>query len=153
MPELPNLPLPGPLRQPEGYGPRRGIYSGETFVFSGKMGTLTVRWNGTALKNAAPPACVAGINEVMALCVGNAMMLVLVDTGLLKNSIQIMQPARPVGMVIAGVWGAFASYAIYQEIGPVTGIRYWTFRPFLRPSADAFYPELASRVAAHLAAA
>lgn len=153
MPELPRLPLPGPLREPSGYGPRRGVYSGETFTYSGKMGTLTVRWNGAALKNAAPAACAAGINEVMALCVASAMGLVLVDTGNLKNSIQIMRPAGPNGTLIVGVWGAYAGYAIYQEIGPVTGIRYWTFRPYLRPSADRFYPELASRIGAHLAAA
>lgn len=134
------------------YGPRTGLASGEVFTYSGAAGTLRLNWLGDGLGQVLPQMAADAINEVMALCVGNAMMLVLVDTGLLKNSIQIQQPAVA-AVVIVGIWGSYAAYAIYQEIGPVTGVRYWTHRPYLRPSADRFYPQLAERIAAKLRAA
>lgn len=134
------------------YGPRTGLASGEVFTYSGAAGTLRLNWLGDGLGHVLPQMAADAINEVMALCVGNAMMLVLVDTGLLKNSIQIQQPAVA-AVVIVGIWGSYAAYAIYQEIGPVTGVRYWTHRPYLRPSADRCYPQLAERIAAKLRAA
>lgn len=110
------------------------------------MAGTRLEWRGGAIKQRVASAERDAINEVMALCVGGAMQLVRVDTGNLKNTITITEPAHHEGGATVGVWGATAEYAIYQEIGPVTGVRYWSHTPYLRPSADRFYPQLAARI-------
>lgn len=131
------------------YGSRTGKPN-EFFVFGSGGAVLTVVWGGDDLKGATADAAVAGIDETMADCVASAMGLVRVDTGALRDTIQIQEPATSAGNLVRGVWGSYSDYAIYQEIGPIWTKHPWAFTPYLRPSADRHYPELPARVASHM---
>lgn len=90
------------------------------------------------------------MDETMAACVNKAKSRVRVDTGALQGSI-MFQPAEASGGRIHGEWGSYGiEYAIFQEIGPVSGARNWSFTPYLRPSADEEYPRLIDRIEARL---
>lgn len=98
---------------------------------------MTLIWNGAQLVVAAKASAVAGVVETAAACVEMAKGLVLVDTGNLQAHIEA-HPPQTQGSVVQVEWGAFdVYYAMFQEIGPVSGIRQWRFRPYLRPAMDA----------------
>lgn len=90
-------------------------------------------------------AVAEGINGTMAACVSTSKSTVHVITGILQGSIEIVEFAHGRQGRIAGKWGsASVEYAIWEEIG--TSHR--PGHPYLRPSADRHYPELARRIKA-----
>lgn len=105
-----------------------------------------VTWNGDKVARKVLAIAQDGIDETMAHCVEQAKTLVLVDTATLQGSLKF-EPAIIQGLRAIGRWGSFdVNYAIFQEIGPVTGKRTWAFSPYLRPSADRWYPLLARTI-------
>lgn len=103
-------------------------------------------WKGEAVKAKVRAATVAAINETMGACIVMAKGLVRKKTLVLQGSIRLT-PAVQSGFRIIGVWGSFdVSYAIWQEIGTSK----MSAQPYLRPSADTFYPTLALRIRAKL---
>lgn len=117
--------------------------------YKGKNGSVRMTLNFDVLDETAHRAIRNGMDETMAACVTMAKRLVRVDTANLQGSIQ-MRPAQTNGSKTRGEWGSYnVDYAIYQEIGPVTGVRNWSYTPYLRPSRDAEYPRLVERIRKH----
>ena len=121
-----------------------------------------LQWRGSEVLTHMQSACIEGINHTMTDCVSQAKTLVRVSgqgvglsglptkpgpaPGTLRNSITL-QPAKMEFGTIKGEWGSFTcNYAIYQEIGPVTMSRLWAFTPYLRPSSQTHYPQLAGNI-------
>ena len=120
-----------------------------------------LQWRGPEVLAKMEESVVTGMNHTMVDCVGQAKRLVRVsgvESGLngpttpgpapgnLQRSITFTPAIIRFGQII-GQWGSFTcNYAIYQEIGPVTGKRLWAFRPYLRPSAAEHYPQLAGNI-------
>ncbi len=99
-------------------------------------------WRGPQVRAKAVAAAAEGIDAVMALCVREAKARVPVRTGTLQGSIEL-RPARLIGEAVVGFWGSFiVLYALFVEMG--TGRMH--ARPYLRPAADANYPQLARKI-------
>lgn len=127
---------------------------GNTLVFDSKGARVTLRINTEQLRDRMRTATRRGIDETHAACVRMAKSLVRVDTATLQGSIQFKPAREKGGQITAGEFGSYGvDYAIYQEIGPVSGTRVWAYTPYLRPARDAEYPRLAERVAHHFKAA
>lgn len=105
-----------------------------------------IEWRGNEIKNKMRSATRQGIDVTLASCVNTGKTFVLVETAVLQGSL-MFKPAQDEGNEIVGHWGSFdVDYAIYQEIGPVSGVKIWNYKPYLRPSADQHYPELAGNI-------
>jgi len=110
-------------------------------------GTLTLTTRFDEVQDAGKRAAQDAMDETMALCVQRAKATVRVDTAALQGSI-MFKPAHYEGDMLVAEWGSFGiEYAIYQEIGPVSGSRSWAFTPYLRPARDAEYPHIVERIA------
>jgi hypothetical protein len=110
-------------------------------------GTLTFTSRFDDVEKAVKSATQDGMDETMALCVQRAKGTVRVDTAALQGSI-MFKPAHYEGNTLVAEWGSYGiEYAIYQEIGPVSGSRSWAFTPYLRPARDAEYPSIVQRIA------
>lgn len=106
---------------------------------------LKVRWEGENLKDKVRRAAKQGTEDTVAACITTSKRLVRVDTAYLQGSLQYRDESA--AELIRFLWGSFnVEYAIYQEIGPVSGVRQWAFTPYLRPSADQNYPYLADNI-------
>lgn len=110
------------------------------------MSKFVLKWNDNLAGGVHKRAQAAAIDTVMAHCVTTAKTLVRRKTTLLQGSIRF-EPAVSTGNATRGIWGSFdVDYAIYQEIGPITGKRQWAFTPYLRPARDQHYPELVEQL-------
>jgi hypothetical protein len=119
----------------------------KTRMYREKGGTLTLTTKFEEVADAGKKAALEAMDETMAACVQLAKATVRVDTSTLQGSIRF-EPAHYEGDTLVAKWGSFGvDYAIYQEIGPVSGNRNWAFTPYLRPARDAEYPNIAARIA------
>lgn len=101
---------------------------------------FNLRWLGAAIVARAESAIDRGLEETAARCVVFAKGQVRVRTATLQGSIRY-EPPRGNSVL----WGSFdVNYAIYQEMGTYK----MAAKPYLRPAADAEYPQLASRIRA-----
>jgi phage gpG-like protein len=126
-------------------------------------------WNGPALTAKMRAAAKLGINATMAACVREAKTSHAWQnqTGVLEGSIKVADFAREKGATVTGTWGSTdAAYALIHELGgvivPVRAkalaipqpdgsvrlVKSVTIpaRPYLRPAADAHYPDLAAKI-------
>jgi len=102
-----------------------------------------MNWYGDKLKAKIERVSKTAMDSVMADCVMEAKGLVHVKTSTLQGSIQ-MRPTKNVNGTLVGVWGSFnVKYAVYQELPIFKGSK-----PYLRPSANKYYPELKKRIKA-----
>ncbi|MFA6219593.1 MAG: hypothetical protein WC692_07410 [Erythrobacter sp.] len=131
--------------------------------------TQSLRWEGDALTARMRAAQKLGINATMAACVQQAKAnhAWRNQTGVLEGSIKIAEFARPDGAGMVGTWGSTdVRYALIHELGGVIvpvraqALRFklpdGSFRivksvtiparPYLRPAADAIYPQLAGNI-------
>lgn len=129
----------------------------------------SLRWNGPAISEKMRAAQKLGVDATMAKCVQQAKAnhAWQNQTATLEGSIRIAEMAREAGVGVAGSWGsADVAYARIHELGgvirPVRAkalafkLPDGTFvqaqqvtipaRPFLRPAADAIYPQLADNI-------
>lgn len=103
--------------------------------------TMKISWHGVAVLEDVHQAMIAGIKEVGDNCVAMAKDLVNVDTGRLQESIEAHEPEVR-DDVVSMEWGSFdVYYAIWQELN---------WKPYLRPAADACYPNLAHFISNHV---
>lgn len=103
-------------------------------------------WNADGTRDKLRSAARDAIDETMGRAVNRAKQTVRKRTTALQGSIKF-EAATIKNDSVTGRWGSFdINYAIYQEIGPVTGKRNWSYTPYLRPSAEAEYPDLVSRI-------
>lgn len=135
------------------------------------MSSQSLRWDGDALTVRMRQAQIDGVNKTMADCVIQAKSNHSWNnqTGVLEGSIKIADFARPDGTGVAGTWGSTdVRYALIHELGgvivPVRAqalkirmpdgsfrfVKSVTIpaRPYLRPAADARYPQLAGNIRA-----
>lgn len=106
--------------------------------------TMKLDWKGDDIKGKALRAAKIGIDQTMAACVTSAKGKVRVKTATLQGSIRF-EPAIAFANGARGVWGSFdVDYALWQEIGTSK----MSAQPYLRPSADAQYPQLETRIQA-----
>lgn len=135
------------------------------------MATMTLDWKGDALKAKVRAAAIAGVNKTMAQAVNHAKRNHPWKnrTGILEGGIAIRNFAEPRGGGVAGSWGVFdVAYALAQELGAIIrpvkakalaipqgdgSVRFvkqvtLPARPYLRPAADAWYPQLAKNIKA-----
>ena len=113
---------------------------------------MTLTWHGDKLKRKMESAQVEGINATMAAAAIHAKRHHpwMNRTGILERSIGVVEFARKGGRGARGVWGSQdVRYALIHELGGRAGPgRKVTIpaRPYLRPAADAIYPQLARRI-------
>lgn len=133
------------------------------------MTTKNLTWNGPAISEKMRAAAKLGINATMAACVRQAKSSHSWQnqTGVLEGSIKVAEFAREKGTTVTGTWGSTdARYALIHELGgvivPVRAkalaipqpdgsvrlVKSVTIpaRPYLRPAADAHYPQLAATI-------
>ncbi|MCU0946810.1 MAG: hypothetical protein MUF47_00950 [Porphyrobacter sp.] len=133
------------------------------------MGSQSLNWLGPALSEKMRKAQMIGVNATMAACVRHAKANHpwQNQTGILEGSIDIADFAREDGAGVAGRWGSRdVKYALIHELGGVIrpvrakALRFqlpdgsWRMatevtipaRPYLRPAADAIYPQLAANI-------
>lgn len=133
------------------------------------MTSQSLRWDGPAISAKMRTAQVAGVNKTMADCVIQAKTnhTWKNQTATLEGSIKIAEFARSDGAGVAGTWGSTdVRYALIHELGgvivPVRAqalkipmpdgsfrfVKSVTIpaRPYLRPAADALYPQLAGNI-------
>lgn len=133
------------------------------------MTSQSLNWTGQALTDRMLKAQQLGVNATMAACVNEAKSSHAWknQTGVLEGSIAIAEFARPVGTGVAGTWGSQdVRYALIHELGGVIvpvrakalaipqadgSVRFVKSvtipaRPYLRPAADAHYPQLAANI-------
>ncbi|MEO1490363.1 MAG: phage morphogenesis protein [Pseudomonadota bacterium] len=129
----------------------------------------TLKWNGKAISDRMRRAQKIGVNNTMSDCVVHAKNNHAWQnrSGVLEGSIDVAQGAREVPGGVEGIWGskgvAYAliherggvitptqaqALAIPQPDGSVRFVKSVTIpaRPYLRPAADAHYPELARNI-------
>jgi len=104
-----------------------------------------LHWNGGKVKARVTRAAVIGVNLTLAACLAQARVRAPFRTGNLRGS-GFIRPAEPTALGVSGSWGFSALYAVYVELGT----RYMAPRPFMRPTADLEYPQLAGRIRAAL---
>lgn len=103
-------------------------------------------WRGAAVAAHVRAAQIAGVNKTMGECITQAKGLVHVDTATLQGSIRL-EGAQPDGNGVRGQWGSFdVNYALWQEVLPAGR----GGKPYLRPSADTNYRNLAGHIRAAL---
>jgi hypothetical protein len=103
-------------------------------------------WHGDDIKRDVERASIRGVDQTMAKCVTSAKGRVRVKTATLQGSLRF-QPAVSFGVGVRGTWGSFdVNYALWQEIGTAV----MSAQPYLRPAADAEYPQLKRRIQANL---
>lgn len=103
-------------------------------------------WRGDEIVRDVNRASVRAIDQTLAKCVIIAKGKVRVKTATLQGSIRF-EPAVSFGQGARGSWGSFdVNYALWQEIG--TSVM--SAQPYLRPAADAEYPQLKHRIQANL---
>lgn len=133
------------------------------------MASQSLTWNGEALTKKALAAQIAGVNKTMGACVVHAKNNHAWKnrTGILEGSIDVAEYAHPEGAGVVGVWGSKGvKYAMIHELGgtivpvkaqalaipqPDGSVRFVKKvvippRPYLRPAADANYPQLVSNI-------
>ena len=131
--------------------------------------TESLKWNGPALTAKMRAAQKLGVNATMAGCVQQAKAnhAWQNQTGILEGSIKIAEFAREDGAGVVGSWGSTdVRYALIHELGGViVPVRAQALkfelpdgsfrivksvripaRPYLRPAADAVYPQLAGNI-------
>lgn len=131
--------------------------------------TMTLDWKGDALKAKVRAAQLAGVNKTMGQSVNHAKRFHPWQnrTGILEGGIAIRDFAAVAGDGVRGTWGVFdVAYALAQELGaiitpkvakalaipqPGGGVVFaqkvvLPARPYLRPAADSWYPQLASNI-------
>lgn len=109
-----------------------------------------INWRGTEIADKVAAAAALAVDQTTANATNHAKQNHPWKnvTGTLEGSLQ-MRPAIKEGDHLVGQWGSFAvNYAIYLELGT----RYMHPYPYLRPAADATYPDLARRIRENLAA-
>lgn len=101
-----------------------------------------VDWRGDEVKRNVNRAAAKAVDETMGKCVVRAKQKVRVKTATLQGSIRF-DPAVVYSRGVRGTWGSFdVNYALWQEIGTSR----MSAQPYLRPAADAEYPQLADRI-------
>jgi hypothetical protein len=131
----------------------------------------SLKWNGDALTAKMRRACIEGVDEVMADCVVHAKNNHpwKNQSGTLEGDIQVAEYARTIEGGVEGMWGVRKNnYALIHELGgtivPVKAralaipqpdgsvrlVKSVTIppRPYLRPAADANYPQLPAKIRA-----
>jgi HK97 gp10 family phage protein len=106
----------------------------------------SLNWRGPEISAKVKAASKVGVDATTAACVTHAKSNHpwKNETGTLEGSLQ-MRPAEESGESVRGEWGSFdVLYAIFQELGTV----HMAANPYLRPAADAEYPNLAGRIKA-----
>ena len=133
------------------------------------MAKATLDWNGPAVTAKLEAAQVQGVNATMGRCVNHAKRNHpwRNRTGHLEGSIQLVDLAKRDGNGVRGVWGSTdQAQALILELGgiitpkkaqalkipmPDGSFRFvkWVripAYPYLRPAADAIYPQLAANI-------
>lgn len=133
------------------------------------MAEQSLKWNGPALSAKMQAAQIRGVNKTMSDCAQQAKANHTWQnrTGILEGSIDIAEGASPNGVGVEGSWGSKGvKYALMQELGgvivpvkakalaipqPDGSVRFVKkvtipARPYLRPAADALYPQLAGNI-------
>ncbi len=133
------------------------------------MAKATLDWNGPAVTAKLKAAQIAGVNATMGRCVVHAKRNHpwRNRTAQLEGSIQLVDNARAEGNGVRGVWGVTdQAQALMLELGGIiTPVKAkalkipmpdGSFRfvkwvripayPYLRPAADAIYPQLAENI-------
>lgn len=133
------------------------------------MASESLKWNGPALTAKMRQAQKLGVNATMAACAIQAKNnhAWQNQTGILEGSIDIAEFARDEGAGVVGTWGSKdVKYALIHELGgvivPVRAqalkfklpdgsfriVKSVTIpaRPYLRPAADAIYPQLPGNI-------
>lgn len=136
------------------------------------MASKSLTWNGDAITAKLRRAQIAGVNKTMADAAIHAKRNHTWQNreGNLERSIDIAEPARVEGNGVTGVWGSKGVvYALIQELGgtivpvkakalaipqPDGSVRFVKSvtipaRPYLRPAADAEYPNLVRNIRAN----
>ncbi|MEL6738965.1 MAG: phage morphogenesis protein [Pseudomonadota bacterium] len=131
----------------------------------------SLKWNGDAITGNMRQAQVLGVNKTMGDCVKHAKANHpwKNQSGILEGSINIVDFAARQGNGVEGRWGSQdVRYALIHELGgvivpvkavalaipqPGGGVRFVKRvvipkRPYLRPAADATYPELPANIKA-----
>lgn len=133
------------------------------------MSSQSLRWDGDAITGKMRQAQILGVNATMSDAVIHAKRNHEWQNrqGRLEASINIAETARDDGNGVVGVWGSTdVRYALIHELGgvivPVRAkalkipqpdgsfrfVKSVTIpaRPYLRPAADATYPQLAAKI-------
>lgn len=133
------------------------------------MTSQSLRWNGDAITRRMRDAQTLGVNATMSDAVRHAKANHPWQNrqGRLEASINIVEPAREDGAGVVGTWGSTdVRYALIHELGgvivpvrakalkipqPDGSFRFVKSvkippRPYLRPAADATYPQLAAKI-------
>lgn len=133
------------------------------------MAVKSLVWEGKAVTERMRKAMIAGVNKTMADCAVHARRnhTWKNQTGALTGSIQIVSYAVQQGTYVVGQWGSVdLKYALIHELGGVIvpkkakalaipqsdgSVRFVKkvtipARPYLRPAADATYPQLAANI-------
>lgn len=139
------------------------------------MAALNLDWKGDAVKAKVGAAAIAGVNKTMGQAVTHAKRNHdwRNQSGILEGGISIDVFAQREGNGVRGTWGVFdVVYALAQELGAVIkpvnakalaipqpggGVRFVKqvtipARPYLRPAADVWYPQLGANIRKALAA-
>jgi hypothetical protein len=112
---------------------------------------MALDWKGVNVLSAIRTATLAGVNKTMADAVIHAKRNHDWQnrTGILEGSVKIVRYAHTEGEIVSGLWGsADVVYALTQDLGSVK--RNIPARPYLRPAAEAQYPNLAANIRAAL---
>ena len=113
---------------------------------------MTVTWRGKQVSRNVAKATIKGVNKTMSEAVQHAKNNHDWQnrTGTLEGSIAINEPAaEQFNGEVRGVWGSQdVRYALVHELG--SDKRNIPARPYLRPAADAQYPQLAEHIRAFL---
>lgn len=135
------------------------------------MSSQSLRWEGDGFSARMRAAQKLGINKTMSDCVRQAKSnhAWQNQTGVLEGSTKIAEFAREDGTGVVGTWGSTdVRYALIHELGgvivpvrakalaipqPDGSVRFVKSvtipaRPYLRPAADALYPQLAGNIRA-----
>jgi phage gpG-like protein len=133
------------------------------------MTSQSLTWTGGALTERMRRAQITGINATMAACAEHARRNHNWQnrTGRLEGSLAIAKFAAPDATGVSGTWGSQdVRYALIHELGGVIvpvraaalaipqadgSVRFAKSvtipaRPYLRPAADAIYPQLAANI-------
>ena len=133
------------------------------------MSSQSLKWNGPALTAKMRQAQKLGVNATMGRAVVHAKSNHNWQnrTGILEGSIDIAEFARDEGAGVVGTWGSKdVRYALIHELGGVIvpiratalaipqadgSVRFVKSvtipaRPYLRPAADAIYPQLTGNI-------
>lgn len=102
------------------------------------MALYRLHWKGPLLVSKAKAASSAALVKTAARCVTKAKTLVRVKTATLQGSLRFTPP-QVKGKGVTIQWGSFdVNYAIFQELGTYK----MSAKPYLRPAADEYYPQL-----------